>query len=56
MAVEFTKSELLTICDWAMNACDKAKNKLSYWPEPYEKAKAIFDKAFDERLKTEREG
>lgn len=56
MAPEFTKSELIEICGWAMNACDKARSKLSYWPEPYEKAKAIFEKAHEAYMKMEREG
>lgn len=56
MAPEFTTKELVTICGWAMEACDKAKKKMSYWPEPYEEAKTIFDKAFEERTKREREG
>lgn len=56
MAQKFTTKELHTICNWAMDAADKAKKKLSYWPEPYEEAKAIFEKAHNEYMKREREG
>ena len=56
MAPEFTIQELNLICVWASQAAEKARFHLSYWPEPYERAKAIFDKAHEERMKREREG
>lgn len=56
MAPEFTTQELNTICNWAMDAADKARRVLAFWPEPYEEAKAIFNKAHEEYMKREREG
>lgn len=56
MAPDFTTDELHTICQWAMDAADKARKHQSYWPTPYEKAKAIFEKAHQECMKREREG
>ena len=53
MDPEFTKAELHTICNWAMAAADKARKQLSYWPEPYEQAQAIFNKANEEYRKRE---
>lgn len=53
MAPEFTKAELHTICMWAMNAADKARKQLSYYPEPYKQAQAIFNKANEEYRKRE---
>lgn len=51
MTPEFTAKELHTICNWAMDAADKAKKKLPYWTEPYEEAKAIFEKVHKEYIK-----
>ena len=56
MAPEFTTQELNMICVWASQAAEKARLKMSYWPEPYERAMTIFDKAHEERIKREREG
>ena len=56
MAPDFTTDELNMICAWAMQAADRAKLHISYYPAPYEKARAIFDKAHEERMKREREG
>lgn len=53
MDPEFTASELHTICRWAMDAADKARKSMSYWPEPYEEAKTIFNKANEEYRKRE---
>ena len=52
----FTDKELNLICVWASQAAERARPKMSYWPEPYESAKAIFNKAHEERIKREKEG
>lgn len=56
MAPEFTDQELNTICVWASQAAAKAELKRSYWPEPYERAMTIFEKAHQERERRKREG
>ncbi len=56
MAPEFTDKELNAICVYASQAAAKAELKRSYWPEPYEMAMTIFNKAHEERMKREREG
>lgn len=53
--VEFTKAELLAISGWAMDAADRAKKIRDVWPEPYEKAYAIFKKAHQEYIDMEKE-
>lgn len=56
MAPDFTVDELHTICNWAMDAAEKARKHQSYWPTPYEKAQAIFSKAHEEYMKRKGEG
>ncbi len=56
MATAFTDKELNTIAVWVSQAAAKAELHRSYWPEPYERAMTIFDKAHQERMKREREG
>lgn len=56
MATAFTDRELNTIAVWASQEAAKAAPKRSYWPEPYDRAMAIFDKAHEEREKRKKEG
>lgn len=55
MLSDLTNDEIRTILSWSMEAADKARKSISYWPEPYQKAQAIHDKVHDEYYKRKTE-
>lgn len=55
MLSDLTYEEIRTILIWSMDAADRAKRSIAYYPAPYEKAKAIHDKVHEEICNRKRE-